>query len=125
MNSMMRLVGSIKNLECQMAFGCVAAVLVGVCLSTPAIAIAPESGVEKSESVEVLSDLRVESGASGTRMILEGVRTTDYSMKESPDGDSWTIELANVRESRSEDWEGEKKTLATLESQTDGNIHHS
>ena len=111
---MMRLVRSIKNRECQVAIGCVAVLLVGAVLSTQAIATVPETGSEKSESVEVLTDLRVESGASGTRMILKGVQTTDYSVNESSDGNVLTIELANVREARPEDWEGDSGSALGL-----------
>ena len=104
---MMRLMQSIKNLEYQVAIGCVAVLLVGAVLSTQAVATVPNPEAEKSDPVEVLRDLRVESGASGTRMILQGVQTADYSINESPDGNVLTIELANVREARSENWEGD------------------
>ncbi|MCH2186417.1 AMIN domain-containing protein, partial [Myxococcota bacterium] len=111
---MMRLARSIKNLEYQVAIGYMAVLLAAALLSAPAVATVPQAGPEKTGAVEVLSDLRVESGASGTRMTLQGVQTARYSVKESSDGQVLTIELANVREAHSEAGEEEPGSASGL-----------
>ena len=103
---MVRLFRSIKNLKSRAAIGQMAVLLVGVALSAPAIATVIEARPQNATAIQELRDLQIESEVAGTRVVLDGVQTSEYVITESADGNVLTIDLAGVRGASPESIEG-------------------